>query len=127
MPANSPKSGPGSTNPADIASEAARAAGASTRSGTRRSTEELEADISKLREDIAQLTRHLKETGEHSVRGARRAAEDLRAQGEATMEGLREKSNDMQAQIETKVREKPITALAMAAAVGYVLAILTRR
>lgn len=112
---------------AEINRAAKSAEATAARAGTRRSAEELEADIAKLREDISLLTRHLKETGRDSMRGARRAAEDLKAQGEAAMEDMRARSSDMQAQVEDKVREKPITSLAIAAAVGYMLAILTRR
>lgn len=117
--ANSPKSAASGS-----ATSGSGSAGSGSASGSRRSIEDLESDIDRLRQDIAQLTRHLKDTGRHSIRGAKRAAtegaEQLRAQGEAAME-------DWEARIEGRVREKPITSLAIAAAVGYVLAIITRR
>lgn len=92
---------------------------------------DLEADIRQLREDIAKLTEQLAKTGQHSYGTARRAAsegvEQLKAQGEAAIEGLRANAQDIEEQLTTAVREKPITALAIAAGVGYFLALLSRR
>ncbi len=92
---------------------------------------DLEADIRQLREDINKLTEQLAKTGQHSYGAARRAAsegvEQLRAQGEAAMEGLKSNARDIEDQLTTTVREKPITALAVAMGVGYFLALLSRR
>jgi ElaB/YqjD/DUF883 family membrane-anchored ribosome-binding protein len=92
---------------------------------------DLEADIRQLRADIAKLTEQLATTGEHSYSTARRAAkegvEQLRAQGEAAMEGLRSNARDVEEQVLATVREKPITSLAVAAGIGYLLALLSRR
>jgi len=92
---------------------------------------DLEADIRQLREDIATLRDQIAKTGQHSYGAARRAASEgvdqLRAQGEAAIEGLRSNARDMEDQLAATVREKPITALAIAAGVGYFLALLSRR
>ncbi len=92
---------------------------------------DLEAEIRQLREDIAKLTEQLATTGEHSFSAARRAAtesvEQLRAQGEAAFEGLRSNAREMEDELATRVREKPITAIAIAAGIGYLLALLSRR
>lgn len=92
---------------------------------------DLEADIRQLREDITKLTEQLARTGQHSYGAARRAAsegvEQLRAQGEAAMEGLKSNARDIEDQLTTTVREKPITALAVAMGIGYFLALLSRR
>ena len=93
--------------------------------------EDLEADIAQLKADIAQLADQLKKTGSHSYGAARRAAvaggEQIRAQGEATVESLRATANDFESQIASAVREKPLTALGIAAGVGYLFALMSRR
>lgn len=100
-------------------------------SATARSAEDLEADIRQLQADIATLTRQLAETGEHGFGAARRAAaqgaEHLRERGEAAMEKLRGNAHDIEDQIAATVREKPMTALAVAAGVGFLFALLSRR
>lgn len=94
------------------------------------SIERLEADIRRLREDVAALTRHLKESGDETYKSARKAAtegaEQFRAQGEAAMENLRDNAEDVSEQVADAVRRKPITSLAIAAGVGYLLAMLRR-
>lgn len=104
--------------------------GGATSKGESATIEQLEADIRKLREDVAVLTRHLKESGDATYKGARKAAseraEKVREQGEAAMESLRDSAYDIEDQVSDAVRRKPITALAIAAGVGYLFA-LSRR
>lgn len=99
--------------------------------GAKATTEDLEADIARLREDVAQLARQLAATGEHTYAAARRAATDgaeqLRARGEAAVDSLKSNASDLELQVTEAVREKPITALAIAAGIGYFLAMLSRR
>jgi ElaB/YqjD/DUF883 family membrane-anchored ribosome-binding protein len=110
----------------------AAAAGKSTRNGNESvSSSDIEADIRQLRADIAKLTEQLATTGEHSYGAARRAAkesvEQLRAHGEATIESLRGNAKDIEEQVLATVREKPVTSLAIAAGVGFLFALLSRR
>lgn len=92
--------------------------------------DQLEADIKQLREDVAVLTRHLKETGDATYKNARRAATDraekVREQGEAAVDSLRDSAQDLEDQVSDAVRRKPITALAIAAVAGYLLAVARR-
>ena len=98
---------------------------------TQRSSADLEADIRQLRADFAKLVEQLSTTGEHGYGAARRAAvggvDQLRSQGEAVIEELRSSARDMEEQLTNTVREKPVTALAIAAGIGYFLALLSRR
>ncbi len=108
------------------------ATAATSKSGTgNRSVSELEADIELLRADLEKLTEQLARTGEHGVGAARRAAaqgaEHLRARGEEAVESLRENARDIEAQITMNVREKPMTSLAIAAGVGFLFALISRR
>jgi ElaB/YqjD/DUF883 family membrane-anchored ribosome-binding protein len=99
--------------------------------GVERSVSDLESDLKQLREDIAKLTEQLAKAGQHSYGAARRAASEgldhLKTQGEAAVEGLRDKSRDIEDQVAARVREKPITALAIAAGIGYFMALISRR
>lgn len=92
---------------------------------------DLDAEVRQLREDVAKLSEQIAELGRHSYGTARRAAgegvEQLRAKGEAAVEGLRENVREAEDQLVAHVHEKPITSLAVAAAVGYFFALLSRR
>ena len=92
---------------------------------------DLEAEVARLKADIAILREQLNATGEHSMSAARRAAtegaEQLRMKGEAAMDSLKSNADDIEQQVTAAVREKPITSLAIAAGVGFFLALLTRR
>ncbi|SFP28070.1 Membrane-anchored ribosome-binding protein, inhibits growth in stationary phase, ElaB/YqjD/DUF883 family [Mesorhizobium sp. NFR06] len=92
---------------------------------------DLEADIEQLKVDIQRLTEQLAKTSQHGYGAARRAAADgveqLRAQGEAALESVRGSAEDIEAQLIAKVREKPVTSLAIAAGVGFLFALLSRR
>lgn len=96
-----------------------------------RTNSQLEADVSQLREDIARLTEQLGTVGEHSYSAARRAAvegaENLRAQGEAALDTLRVNARDLEDQVLASVRQKPVTALAVAAGVGFLFAMIAGR
>lgn len=111
----------------------ATAAAGKTRAGngTKATPEDMEAEIARLRADVTRLAEQLARTGEHSVSAAKRAAsegaEQLRAKGEAAVEALRSNADDIEKQVTDAVREKPLTALAIAAGVGYFLALLSRR
>jgi ElaB/YqjD/DUF883 family membrane-anchored ribosome-binding protein len=107
----------------------AAAADAETASGaTERS---LEADIRQLQKDVAKLTEQLTKTGRHSYDTARKAAavgvDQLKSQGESAYEDLRTGAENIEAQISDTVREKPMTSLAIAAGVGFLFALLSRR
>lgn len=99
--------------------------------GSRMISQDLEADIAQLKNDIAKLAKQLQATGGHSYGTARRAAtesvDQLRAQGEAAIDRVRAGASDLETRLETAIREKPMTSLGVAIGVGFVLAMLTRR
>lgn len=96
-----------------------------------KTTPDLEADIKQLKADIEALAKQLAATGEHGYGAARRAAsqgaEQLKAQSDAAVEALRANARDIEEQFMTTVREKPVTSLAIAAGVGFLIALLARR
>lgn len=91
----------------------------------------LEDEINQLRNDVAKLTEQLSRTGKHTYDTARRAAtegvDQLKSQGEAAMGDLRSGAENLEAQLTEAVREKPVTSLAIAAGVGFLFALLSRR
>lgn len=93
--------------------------------------EDMEAELARLREDVARLTAQIARTGEHSYSAARRAAtegaEHLRATGEAAAAALKSNAGDIERQVVDAVREKPLTALAIAAGIGCLLGLISRR
>jgi len=99
--------------------------------GSRATHQDLEADIAQLKADIAKLAKQLQTTGEHSYGTARRAATEgvgqIRAQSEAAIESLRSSASDLETQLAASIREKPLTALGIAAGIGFLLALMTRR
>ncbi|MDG4878632.1 hypothetical protein P9273_26495 [Mesorhizobium sp. WSM4935] len=107
------------------------ATGAGKSATDQATTADLEADIEQLKADIRNLTEQLAKTGQHGYGAARRVAADsveqLRAQGEAALESVRGSAEDIEAQLIAKVREKPVTSLAVAAGVGFLFALLSRR
>lgn len=107
------------------------AATAATKSNPKDETEELKAEIAKLRKEISDLAKHVTQVGDMSARTARKTAsakaEELRKQGEAAFEELRSNALDYEKQLTETVREKPITSLAIAAGVGFFFALLARR
>ena len=91
----------------------------------------VESDIAQLKADLEKLAKQLAAAGEHGYGAARRAAADgvdqLRAHGEATMDTWKANAKDIEAQVIDHVREKPVTSLAIAAGVGFLFALLSRR
>ena len=106
-------------------------AGKTTAGDARETTENLAADVARLRDDVRKLTEQIQALGEQSMRTAKRAAtekvEQLKAQGEAAMSELRGNAEELEEQLVARVREKPITSLAMAAGLGYLFATIMRR
>lgn len=109
------------TAKADTSSESV--SGASERS--------LEADIKQLQKDVAKLAEQLSKTGRHSYDTARKAAaagvDQLKSQGESVYDDFRAGAENVESQLADAVREKPVTSLAIAAGVGFLFALMSRR
>lgn len=92
---------------------------------------DLEEEIPQLKADIEKLGKHLAETGEQGYGTARKAAaqgvEQLRVQGEAAIDSLKTNARDLEEQVLVNVREKPVTSLAIAAGLGFLVGLLSRR
>lgn len=99
-------------------------AGSSTTSGAsstgNATTGDLQADLEALRRDLASLTQTVASFGSGKIREAGETSQQY-------MDTARERFLNAEEDIEAYVRAKPLQSLAMAAGVGYVLALLSRR
>ncbi len=81
---------------------------------------DVQADLEALRRDIASLTQTVASFGSGKIRQAGETSQQY-------MDNARERFMNAEEDIEAYVRAKPLQSLAMAAGVGYVLALLSRR
>ncbi|WP_420961260.1 DUF883 family protein [Brucella sp. IR073] len=87
-------------------------------------TTDLQAQISRLKEDIAGLASAITDLGSEKVREASRSAaktyNSARRTGEDTV-------NQLHDQLAQSARERPLTTIAAAAGIGFLLALMARR
>lgn len=102
-----------------------------SRQSARASAADMEEQIEVLKAEIAKLSAQLQNSGERSIDALRALAEDgvqhVRARGEAAVSGLKDSAGEIETRLVSKVREKPVTSLAIAAGVGFLFALMSRR
>jgi ElaB/YqjD/DUF883 family membrane-anchored ribosome-binding protein len=105
-----------------------------TRNGTgpnSATTKDVEAQIQQLRDDIAALARSVAAVGNDKAseyKGkARRVANDAADASMQMVEAARDQALSMEKDLERQIRTNPIQAVAIAAGVGFLFALLTRR
>ena len=124
---------PARTNGATTRRAAANGTGSTARARrARRSAapDDLEAQVAQLQSDLKSITQTLQRMGESKVgevKGmAKSRAADLRGKGEEMIESAQDEFNAFEKQIKDTIREKPLTAVAGALAMGFILAVITR-
>lgn len=94
-------------------------------------TAELQAQIAQLKEDIAAIAATLTDMGSRKISQVRQDASDayndVYEQSEDAFNSFKDSACSVEKQITDYVQERPVTALACAAAIGYLFAALTRR
>lgn len=109
---------------------AANGAARPRRTAARVREEDLEKQISQLQSDLRGITTTLTRMGEHKVDEVRstatRRASELRDKGEEMIESAQDEFNALEKQIKDVIREKPLTAVAGAIALGFLVAVITR-
>ena len=111
---------------------AANGTGTATRArrATRAKPDDLEAQVAQLQSDLKSITQTLGRMGEtkvDEVKGmAKSRAAELRGKGEEMLETAQDEFNAFEKQIKDTIREKPLTAVAGAMALGFIIAVLTR-
>jgi ElaB/YqjD/DUF883 family membrane-anchored ribosome-binding protein len=92
---------------------------------------DLQAQITALKDDIANIAATLARIGKSSAEDAKRSAaesyESARVRGEETFDDLRLQARELEEQLTETVRENPLTTIAVAAGVGFLLALIARR
>ncbi len=93
--------------------------------------DDLLKQIEILKQEVAHLSSELGKSKKRTSGAAKKAAADgveaLKAQGEVAIEKLRENADELEAELSKYVREKPVTSLAIAAGVGFLIALVARR
>ena len=115
------------------AAQTTRGAAAGNGPRSRRSraqSDDLEAQVAQLQSDLKALTQSMARMGETKVDemkgAARQRAAALRAKGEEVMENAQDEFSAFEKQIKDTIREKPLTAVAGAMALGFLIAVMTR-
>jgi ElaB/YqjD/DUF883 family membrane-anchored ribosome-binding protein len=92
--------------------------------------EKLEQQIARLQEDLKAIAASIAGLAEEKVTDARglakREARQFVRAGQQAVEGVTDEFGHMEKQIKDAIREKPLTAVAGAIALGFLLAIISR-
>jgi ElaB/YqjD/DUF883 family membrane-anchored ribosome-binding protein len=90
----------------------------------------LEAQVSQLQADLKAITETLGKLTGSKVGEARAIAKTemrhLQQRGEQMLNDAQDQAGEAEKQLKDTIREKPLTAVATAAGIGFVLALLTR-
>jgi ElaB/YqjD/DUF883 family membrane-anchored ribosome-binding protein len=92
--------------------------------------EDLSAQIERLRDDLKGIATTVAKLAENRVSDVRGTAEAEVAKlvrgGQHAVEGLEDEFTQIEKQVKTSIRQKPVTSVIAAVAIGYLLARLTR-
>ena len=114
----------------DMAPARRKPATPTKRPATRSREQELEAQVAQLQSDLKDISGTLRKlTGEkaNEVRGIAEAEfRHLQKRGQHLIEEAQDQAGEVEKQLKDTIREKPLTAVATALGVGFVLALLTR-
>ncbi len=89
------------------------------RSAVEPDAESLEGQVAQLQNDLKSITATLNRMGQT-------AGSELKSSGQSAISYAQDEFGQLEKQLKDTIREKPLTAVASAVAVGFILAILTR-
>lgn len=108
-----------------------RANSAARAAANKAKEQDLENQISQLQDDIKGIAATLARLSSDKVSEVRDAAKSealhLQRQGQNVIEEVQDQAGELEQQLKDKIREKPLTAVASAIGIGFVLALLSRR
>jgi ElaB/YqjD/DUF883 family membrane-anchored ribosome-binding protein len=92
--------------------------------------DQLERQVNQLQSDLKAIAATLAKLGGDKVSEAKDLASNevrqLRRQGQIVVDDVQEQAGLLEKQLKDTIREKPLTAVASAVGIGYILALLTR-
>ena len=92
--------------------------------------EKLEEQISQLQADLKAIASTLSKLSSDKVNEATGTAKSelrhIQRQGQNVIEDVQDQAGEMEKQLKDTIREKPLTAVATAIGIGYILALLSR-
>ncbi len=104
--------------------------GAAAKAKTETREQELEAQVAQLQADIRAISDTLGKLSGEKVGEARAVAtsevKQLQARGQHLLDDAQDQVTQAEKQLKDTIREKPLTAVAAAAGIGFVFALLTR-
>jgi ElaB/YqjD/DUF883 family membrane-anchored ribosome-binding protein len=116
------------TTPARRAANGARRATATARSTARE--DDLSAQVQQLQSDLKSIASTLATLAEDKVHDAqsvaKREVKNVAKAGQNALEDAQDEFGALEKQIKDTIREKPLTAVAGAIALGFVLAVVSR-
>ena len=97
---------------------------------SRRREEDLEAQIERLQDDLRSIADTVSRIAERKVGEVQGRAEsevrNIVRSGQQAVEEIQDEFGDVERQLKQSIRRKPLTAVAGALALGFVLAVITR-
>jgi ElaB/YqjD/DUF883 family membrane-anchored ribosome-binding protein len=91
---------------------------------------QLEAQVSQLQDDLKAITKTLSKLTGEKVEEAKDYASaefrQLKRRGQHMLDDAQDQAGEVEQQLKDTIREKPLTAVATAMGIGFVLALLTR-
>ncbi|MGV8953747.1 MAG: DUF883 family protein [Cypionkella sp.] len=104
---------------------------AANRASTSVKEAQLEDQVAALQADLKAIAATLAKLGNDKVSEARDVAKSearhLQRQGQHVIEDVQDQAGALEQQLKDTIREKPLTAVASAIGIGFVLALLSRR
>lgn len=108
-----------------------RANGPRATAGSKPREEHLEDQIAQLQTDLKAIAATLAKLSGDKVNEARDVAQGemrhLKRQGQHVIDDVQDQAGAMEKQLKDTIREKPLTAVASAVGIGFILALLSRR
>jgi len=105
--------------------------GAANRANLAKRDEHLEEMVNRLQDDIKAIAATLARMGNEKVSSARDTAKTeagkVVAQGQQMVDDLSGQASELERQIKETIRERPLTAVASAVGIGFILALLARK
>lgn len=100
------------------------------RTNTKAREAQLENQVAQLQDDIKAIAATLARLSNEKVSEARNVAKsevrNLQRQGQHVVEDVQDQASAMEKQLKDTIREKPLTAVASAVGIGFILALLSR-